>query len=674
MAGKALGAFEEQVSGTELLEVSRDGKLLVTSGRDGLVRTWNVATGREMRRLIQTGKALESLLLSPDGKRLLTRSFNDAEVRLWDVETGKELRPLPIDKDSGLGPAGLAFSPDGIMVAMGGRAPRLWQAATGRERARLSAEVGAFAVAFTPDGKGLITLGFDQKVRLFSTDSGKEKRAYAAAPPALNAAVSPDAKLLAVTAFDNRIVVLDLASGKETAQWMVFPGYPLRLAFTSDSKRLAAFTSFGVRFYDPETGKDLAPLVSHRSTILAAAFRDGGRAIATVGQDRALRLWEASTGRQARVVTDLPGPLGHIEGATLTPDGGLAAVPGGPQPQSIYFYDVGTFRERFKPLRPPGQFSRLALSADGQYLGIALPYPVFQGAWDIASGEERFRGKGEGTLALAPQDDLLAAVTTPAGALALWDLREKRSRLAIPAAMGWRTQHLAFSADGAMLAVGGDGLVRVYETATGGERFRFLAYRNMDVSALTFAPDGRTLATGNSNGLVNLWEARASIAQGKDRDKNPPLGHELRRFTGHTGEVRTLAFAPAGDRLVSGSADTTALVWDLKCRAPGPPTAATPEELEKLWTALAGEAGPACEAIQRLADLGKRSPSWLRERLAEKAAVRPDDLRTLRALEAIERAGGPAAREALEALAQARPKLAERASSALARLKAREAP
>ena len=45
----------------------------------------------------------------------------------------------------------------------------------------------------------------------------------------------------------------------------------------------------------------------------------------------------------------------------------------------------------------------------------------------------------------------------------------------------------------------------------------------------------------------------------------------LKRLTGHTGEINGVAFSPSGERLVSASADRTALVWDLKGVAPEAP-------------------------------------------------------------------------------------------------------
>jgi WD40 repeat protein/serine/threonine protein kinase len=68
------------------------------------------------------------------------------------------------------------------------------------------------------------------------------------------------------------------------------------------------------------------------------------------------------------------------------------------------------------------------------------------------------------------------------------------------------------------------------------------------VTAAAFAPDGRRLATGGTDGTVCVWDATT--------------GQELFCLTGHRGQVTAIAFSPDGHRLVTGSTDGTAHLWD----------------------------------------------------------------------------------------------------------------
>ena len=69
------------------------------------------------------------------------------------------------------------------------------------------------------------------------------------------------------------------------------------------------------------------------------------------------------------------------------------------------------------------------------------------------------------------------------------------------------------------------------------------------VKAVAFSPDGRFALSGNSHGIVNLWEGAS--------------GQELRTFSGHTDGVWSVAFSPDGRYALSGSSDKTVKLWDV---------------------------------------------------------------------------------------------------------------
>src|SRR5262249_55491411 len=129
------------------------------------------------------------------------------------------------------------------------------------------------------------------------------------------------------------------------------------------------------------------------------------------------------------------------------------------------------------------------------------------------------------------------------------------------------------------------------------------------VTALSFSADGRMLASSGDQ-TARLWE----VATGQVR----------RHFKGHQGTAWGVALSRDGRHLVSGSFDTTALVWDVTGLGDSRPDKITEKDLESRWLPLAGtDAEKAFDAIWWLAAVPKESVPFLAKRLHPAVAADP---------------------------------------------------
>src|SRR5262249_46425129 len=115
----------------------------------------------------------------------------------------------------------------------------------------------------------------------------------------------------------------------------------------------------------------------------------------------------------------------------------------------------------------------------------------------------------------------------------------------LPGATG--LAHAAFSPDGGSVATAGREGVRVWDAATGKERFPLL--KHPDLLRAAFSPDGRQILTFGRDGAVRLWDATTGAVRA---DRSLPRD-------GETAAV--MAFAPDGRYLLTHGMGGGAQVW-----------------------------------------------------------------------------------------------------------------
>jgi WD40 repeat protein len=549
---------------------SPDGQSLASGSFNKLV-VWNVATGPGATRgsiraatpsspvrVEHPGGAVASVAFSPNGEWLAAASLSGT-VFLWNTHTGQSevLRSTPIEQIRSV-----AFSPTSDVLAAGEAAGKvvLWKVASGRELRTLTGyKNDVYALAFSPRADVLAAAGAGSKIVLWNLDDNDKVQATLMGhdPFIYSLAFNPGGTALAAAG------VGDVELWNPWTQKQIAPpltgqlGAVYGVAFSSDGQTLAsggADRTIRIWNYPPvrKYGVPLPPahlravsdvavarngLIASGSAdgmiyviggatkapikirapkgLHAVAFAEGGRILASAGDDGMVRLWDPLTGHLVgrRVA---PGPHTPIFALTSDPNG--TTLVSGDGSGNVRIWNVSS----------PGPVGP-TLSGD---LGA-----VFAVAFNPVTGAVAAGGNGR--------------------TIRIWHVERGRWVPSPAIAQDDALFALAFSPSGERLASGGaDGTIRLWNLTSSAARTpKTLVGSSNFVRALAFSPDGKTLASGGLDQTVRLWDVMTATE----------LGDPL---TGDTGSVEGVAFSPGGRFLVTGSTDRTVRLW----RAVAPPT------------------------------------------------------------------------------------------------------
>jgi WD40 repeat protein/serine/threonine protein kinase len=297
------------------LQFSPDGKWLATGGAEGVVTVWDVTRWEDTwRQPLHSFKGhlgrIQELRFSPDGNSLASAS-DDGDVRVWDL--------VPSDQSRGIAwherPVfSVAWSPGRQWLAVGTGSNfmvddgivELWDVQSDRfpdsegSHRKIRAGKGrVLSLAFSKDGRTLVTGGYDSYLRAWDPDSGERLWAK-------EGLSSEDPE-------DKRIAIGTLAISPDGT--LVAAGFGRPTFHQPDYNQVA-------KIYDLASGRELRTLNEHSNTICSVAFSRDGKLLATASDDQQVKLWSVGDWNCVRTLIGTAGiEAERFKSVVFSPDG-----------------------------------------------------------------------------------------------------------------------------------------------------------------------------------------------------------------------------------------------------------------------------------------------------------------------------------------------------------------
>ncbi len=570
--------------------ISADGQVVAGGSEDGTVQVWHLNDRRPAPKSLDQPHQgrVSGIALSRDGHRLASAGV-DGTIEISNTD-GSDMRSIRTDGAIFT----VAFNHAADRLAAGGAdgAIHIWNVSSvppagGNVPAgdqHLNAHTdGVMSVTFSPDDQLVASGGADNTVRIWHSDkltpAGQlpTPAGQVHTAPVTSVAFSADGTRLVSGSMDKTVQLWDVLSRQQIGDPMIgHQGFVLSVAFITDGTQneiISGGNDHALRFWNAVVGQPpTKPLIGHQGPVTSVAMSPDRRHIASGGVDGTVRLWDSHTGIEINKMTE---PAGVITRVAFNQAGDVVAS--GSADGKIRLWDLTT--GIVTPIDTGRPVSVIALNRDSSRLasaGIDGQITI----WELPSGRvTRLENRDRAMvfdIAFNPQGDRLASGGV-AGIVRLWQLNgrevwEADAAAELPESFSdqWSLAighpgeilGLAFSPDGRRLASGST----VWGIANGGSAIGVIQRWSAD----TGRPLGGPAEIGNAG--MGLAFSSQSTNPSEDRvvvGSFDPYNVQLwsasdgsqYTFTGHEGQVVSVAVSPDRTRILSGSVDGTVRIW-----------------------------------------------------------------------------------------------------------------
>ena len=396
-------------------------------------------------------------------------------------------------------------------------------------------------ITFSSDGETFASTGIDGKIKLWDISGRKLKTLEGHDSVVLSISFSPDDQNIVSSDIEGNVKIWNITSGKpqKLTDTQNIKDIRRREAFSRflDTETIVVVNSFGgeIRLWDIPSGEIKGEYQTE--DIIAMAFSRDGKFLATGHFREGIKLWNSFSGERI----DLPESISKapwVQAIEFSPDGRNLAIAN--NNGVIKIWDISSGRELRTLQSDSAEVIKISYSLDGKTLA-SLDHSGKIRLWNLEAEPNIIPEKQDLFINNIQENGLSYSIL-----IYPHDIQEVND-FELP-----DTLALTFSPDGQTLASASfDGTVKLLNTS-GREREKLIDH-NSEVTGISFSPDGLTLASGSLDGNIKIWDIESKKHQ---------------NLLIHNGGITSVNFSPNGKFLASTSLDESAHLWNLSEHQP----------------------------------------------------------------------------------------------------------
>ena len=446
----------------------------------------------------------------------------------------------------------VAFSPDGKFLISGNTDGTLtvWDATTGTEvRTLRGHEKGVGSLALSPDGIRIASGSGDGTIKIWDFNNGSELMTIRTHGGTRSIAFNPDGKQIVSSGYGRKpIQVWDANNGKNLLTIQGDDNWINQIALSPDGSRIIAGSVGKLIEWDAETGEKIGVLELEKKNFSAycISYSPDGARIAVGCLHGRIMVVDMVNGSEVMCIEGSGRGRDLVTTIAFSPDG--RRVIAGGRDQVIKILDAETGDRITTLIGHRSDIADIDLSPDGKRIA-SVAYGGGIKIWDSDKDKERTVLTGHDRWVkdmVFTRDGKQLISASEDSTIKVWDVSDAREISTLRGHEDW-VNCVAVSHDETYLASGGrDRTIKLWDLATA-QQVRSVAGPGGTVFSVAFSPDDKHIVSGGGDRKIRIWDIAT--------------GGELRTLSGHEGFVYSVAFSPDGKRIVSGG-ETAIKVWD----------------------------------------------------------------------------------------------------------------